>query len=90
MKELVLSSYSGEKASIKNHLLPALKHPNCNLIKLSLLASQEHSATGKNGGGYVLQAPCVVFVTGAASEEKALPVEAIADGDVQIGGAALI
>ncbi|KAH9254478.1 hypothetical protein BASA81_007591 [Batrachochytrium salamandrivorans] len=37
MKELVLD-YSDEMASIKYHLMPALKHPNCNLIKLSFRA----------------------------------------------------
>ncbi|KAH9251499.1 hypothetical protein BASA81_010530 [Batrachochytrium salamandrivorans] len=48
MKELVLD-YSDETASIKNHLVPALKHPNCNLAELSLWTSQaEHrEAAGK-------------------------------------------
>ncbi|KAH9254491.1 hypothetical protein BASA81_007604 [Batrachochytrium salamandrivorans] len=38
MKELVLE-YA---ASIKDHLVSALKHPNCNLAKLSLPAFAEH------------------------------------------------
>ncbi|KAH9257346.1 hypothetical protein BASA81_004503 [Batrachochytrium salamandrivorans] len=42
LRELVLD-YSDETASIKNYLVPALKHPNCNLAKLSLWTSQaEH------------------------------------------------
>ncbi|KAH9254262.1 hypothetical protein BASA81_007863 [Batrachochytrium salamandrivorans] len=47
MKELVLR-YDGNRArSIKDHLVPALKHPNCNLAKLSLWASQEHVETAQ-------------------------------------------
>ncbi|KAH9255835.1 hypothetical protein BASA81_006236 [Batrachochytrium salamandrivorans] len=39
MQELKLKYES----SIKNHLVPALKHPNCNLVRLSLLAYEpEH------------------------------------------------
>ncbi|KAH9247095.1 hypothetical protein BASA81_015288 [Batrachochytrium salamandrivorans] len=47
MKELVLR-YDGNRArSIEDHLVPALKHPNCNLAKLSLWASQEHVETAQ-------------------------------------------
>ncbi|KAH9251157.1 hypothetical protein BASA81_011056 [Batrachochytrium salamandrivorans] len=42
MKELVLKYDDGTASSIENHLLPALKHPNCNLVKLSFSAYREH------------------------------------------------
>ncbi|KAH9250900.1 hypothetical protein BASA81_011288 [Batrachochytrium salamandrivorans] len=40
LKELSLW-HGGMANSIKTHLVPALKHPNCNLVKLSLLAYEE-------------------------------------------------
>ncbi|KAH9261807.1 hypothetical protein BASA81_000463 [Batrachochytrium salamandrivorans] len=45
MKELSLW-YDDTASSIKTHLVPALKHPNCNLSKLSLGTNRpEHKAT---------------------------------------------
>ncbi|KAH9260799.1 hypothetical protein BASA81_001266 [Batrachochytrium salamandrivorans] len=41
MKELRLWNNSDMKSSIKNHLVPALKHPNCNLAKLILSTDQQ-------------------------------------------------
>ncbi|KAH6572380.1 hypothetical protein BASA62_003429 [Batrachochytrium salamandrivorans] len=64
MKELKLEYQNDTASSIEDHLVPALKHPNCNLAKLSLPA-----------GGI---------------EEIVLPVEAIARGDVQIGGSGVV
>ncbi|KAH9257343.1 hypothetical protein BASA81_004500 [Batrachochytrium salamandrivorans] len=44
MKELVLD-YAA--SSIETHLVPALKHPNCNLAELLLLAYDEHKEAAK-------------------------------------------
>ncbi|KAH6568921.1 hypothetical protein BASA62_005192 [Batrachochytrium salamandrivorans] len=59
MQELKLKYES----SIKNHLVPALKHPNCNLAELSFLAyGPERKKAAEKGGGYVPQPPRVVRV----------------------------
>ncbi|KAH6561936.1 hypothetical protein BASA62_009498 [Batrachochytrium salamandrivorans] len=43
MKELKVECAGSTMSGIKDHLVPALKHPNCNLAKLSLWTSQaEH------------------------------------------------
>ncbi|KAH9256092.1 hypothetical protein BASA81_005868 [Batrachochytrium salamandrivorans] len=42
LRELELWYNDNTASSIETHLVPALKHPDCNLIKLSLLAYQEH------------------------------------------------
>ncbi|KAH6568920.1 hypothetical protein BASA62_005191 [Batrachochytrium salamandrivorans] len=48
MKELVLKYAYSAMNGIENHLVPALKHPNCNLAKLSLQAYEpEHEAAAK-------------------------------------------
>ncbi|KAH9244991.1 hypothetical protein BASA81_017545 [Batrachochytrium salamandrivorans] len=44
MKELVLKYDDGTASSIENHLTPVLKHPDCNLVKLSLQADQHKEA----------------------------------------------
>ncbi|KAH6568919.1 hypothetical protein BASA62_005190 [Batrachochytrium salamandrivorans] len=44
LRELVLLYDDDTARSIEDHLVPALKHPNCNLIKLSLLAYQHKVA----------------------------------------------
>ncbi|KAH9256500.1 hypothetical protein BASA81_005415 [Batrachochytrium salamandrivorans] len=41
MKALWLWSNSDMKSSIKNHLLPALKHPNCSLAELMFLPNEQ-------------------------------------------------
>ncbi|KAH9255539.1 hypothetical protein BASA81_006356 [Batrachochytrium salamandrivorans] len=48
MKELVLEYAYSTMNGIENHLVPALKHPNCNLVRLSLLTYEpEHKKTIK-------------------------------------------
>ncbi|KAH9257345.1 hypothetical protein BASA81_004502 [Batrachochytrium salamandrivorans] len=42
LQELALRYNDNTASSIETHLVPALKHPDCNLIKLSLPAYQEH------------------------------------------------
>ncbi|KAH9251154.1 hypothetical protein BASA81_011053 [Batrachochytrium salamandrivorans] len=42
LRELVLPYGHDAASSIENHLVPALKHPNCNLTKLSFWAYLEH------------------------------------------------
>ncbi|KAH9250867.1 hypothetical protein BASA81_011255 [Batrachochytrium salamandrivorans] len=44
MKELQLWNDSDMKSSIKDHLVPALKHPNCSLAKLYLFTIPPHEA----------------------------------------------
>ncbi|KAH9262316.1 hypothetical protein BASA82_000621 [Batrachochytrium salamandrivorans] len=44
LRELMLLYGDNTASSIKDHLVPTLKHPNCNLIKLSLLAYQHKVA----------------------------------------------
>ncbi|KAH9247100.1 hypothetical protein BASA81_015293 [Batrachochytrium salamandrivorans] len=48
MKELMLLYDGNTASSIKTHLVPALKHPNCNLVRLSLLTYEpEHKKAAK-------------------------------------------
>ncbi|KAH9251149.1 hypothetical protein BASA81_011048 [Batrachochytrium salamandrivorans] len=44
MRELKLEYYYNTMSGIENHLMLALRHPNCNLAKLSLLAHQHGEA----------------------------------------------
>ncbi|KAH9255531.1 hypothetical protein BASA81_006348 [Batrachochytrium salamandrivorans] len=46
LRELVLECTGPTMSSVENHLVPALKHPNCNLAELSLgTYHPEHKAT---------------------------------------------
>ncbi|KAH6572376.1 hypothetical protein BASA62_003425 [Batrachochytrium salamandrivorans] len=74
MKELVLD-YAA--SSIETHLVPALKHPNCNLAKLSLFVhGSEHKEAAKAVEGHSPRPPCAVCaVARATSKETVLPVE---------------
>ncbi|KAH9254261.1 hypothetical protein BASA81_007862 [Batrachochytrium salamandrivorans] len=48
LRELVLPYVDDAASSIENHLVPALKHPNCNLVKLSFRAYEpEHEEATK-------------------------------------------
>ncbi|KAH9244993.1 hypothetical protein BASA81_017547 [Batrachochytrium salamandrivorans] len=47
MKELTLWYDGSTASSIEGHLVSALRHPNCNLAKLSLQADQHREAAGR-------------------------------------------
>ncbi|KAH9257344.1 hypothetical protein BASA81_004501 [Batrachochytrium salamandrivorans] len=47
MKELKVECAGSTMSGIKDHLVPALKHPNCNLAKLSLRAYRDREAAGR-------------------------------------------
>ncbi|KAH9247216.1 hypothetical protein BASA81_015156 [Batrachochytrium salamandrivorans] len=47
VKELRLWYGDNTASIVKDHLVPALKHPNCNLAKLSLRADRDREAAGR-------------------------------------------
>ncbi|KAH6569102.1 hypothetical protein BASA62_005081 [Batrachochytrium salamandrivorans] len=88
IKELNLDYW--DVVSAENYLVPALKHPNCNLVKLSLSTYQHTEMALRVESMFRNRLALFVLLQGRAIEEIVLPVEAPTGGDVQVVGAALI
>ncbi|KAH6569108.1 hypothetical protein BASA62_005087 [Batrachochytrium salamandrivorans] len=93
LRELVLWHNNNMASDIENHLVPENHLGACVEAPQLQLGQAEFSdlwKTGQSDGGYVPQAPCVVCVAARSTgEETVLPVEAVARGDVQIGGSSV-
>ncbi|KAH9249742.1 hypothetical protein BASA81_012538 [Batrachochytrium salamandrivorans] len=61
MKELKLE-YDRGAASIENYLMPALKHPNCNLVKLGLCTKEPYREAATRRVNYTFRNRLALFV----------------------------